>query len=228
MSSVEASEALIALIPSLRDLPDELDRALREQIEPVAVPKGATVFDVGGPCELFLVLNAGVIRVVAHGDSGREILLYRVRPREACVLTVGCLLGKARYPARGVAEEDVRAIGFPGELFEKLIAAVPEFRDFVFELLGRRMVELMVALEDVAFRRLDQRLASALLDQRRTSGSEDLSVTHQQLADDLGSSREVISRVLEAMREQGLVQLRRGGIKLLNPQGLGKRADSRR
>lgn len=227
MPRVDASEVLLSVVPSLRDLPEPLDRLIRTQLERVSIPRGTTIFDVGSPCELFLVLAEGVIRVVASGESGREILLYRVHPREACVLTVGCLLGSATYPARGMAEEDVQAVSFPKDLFNRLLAEVPGFRTFVFELLGRRMIDLMVALENLAFLRLDQRLATALLKQRGAAGSDDLSVTHQQLADDLGSSREVISRALESMREQGLVQLRRGGIKVLDPVGLGRRAESR-
>jgi len=225
MIPVDATEILVSVVPALRALPEPLDRLVRQRTERLSIPRGTTIFDVGSPCELFMVLTEGTVRVVANADSGREILLYRVHSREACVLTVGCLLGSAHYPARGVAEADVRAISFPKEIFERLVSEVPAFRTFVFELLGRRMIDLMVGLEDLAFRKLDQRLAAALLAQYRTTGSADLTVTHQKLADDLGSSREVVSRALESLQKEGLVELRRGGIALLEPTALGRRAE---
>jgi CRP/FNR family transcriptional regulator len=159
---------------------------------------------------------AGSIRVVKLAANGRELPLYKVLPGESCIITSSCLLGRTDYNARGVAECETTLMLLPRALFDQLLD-VPVFRDFVFHLFGERIAELMQLVEEVAFHKLDQRLANLLLGKGRQ-----LHTTHQQLADELGSVREMVSRLLKVFADQGLVRLGREQIEILDPAGLRK------
>lgn len=201
--------------PALSELPWDLQREFARDGEPVEVPEGEILFDVHSPCSLFLMLNAGTIRVIISTNTGREILLYRVQAGEACVLTISCLLGNSNYPARGLAETALKGVAIKQSLFTRLVAGCPPFREFAFRFFGDRLTRLMTLIEEVAFGKMDQRLASLLL----TKGSS-IETTHQTLADELGSVREVVSRILKDFEGQGIVELERGQIRVRDEQAL--------
>ena len=214
-------DALVAVYPVLRDVPFHLRRMVQDDAQPVSLPAGHMLFDVDSPCRAFLWLVSGTIRVTRPLGSGREILLYRVQPGESCILTVSCLLGDAAYPARGVIESDAHGAALSRDHFIRLIEQSPPVRQFIFRFFGERLARLLELIEQVAFRRLDQRLAALLL---ANSGS--VEATHQKLADELGSVREVVSRILEDFQEQRIVQLERGQIRILDRVALERRAHS--
>ncbi len=162
----------------------------------------------------------GAIRVSKISDQGREILLYRVTPGESCVLTSGCLLGHIDYAATGIAETAVTLVAVPLPLFEQLLARHEPFRRHIFELFSARLSDLMLLVEAVAFHKLDQRLAALLLARGPT-----LHTTQQALADELGSVREIISRLLGSFADRGLVQLGREQIDIADAGGLRQLAD---
>jgi CRP/FNR family transcriptional regulator len=178
------------------------------------VPAGTVLFDESQPCQGFPFVLAGSIRVVKAAANGRELPLYRVLPGESCIITSSCLLGHVDYNARGTAEVETVLALLPRNMFDELLAQ-PPFRDFVFHLFAERMADLMQLVEEVAFRKLDQRLASLLLGKGRL-----LHTTHQQLADELGSVREMVSRLLKGFVEQGLVRLGREQVEILDPARL--------
>ncbi len=166
---------------------------------------GTHVFAEHQPCQGFPLLLAGSIKVVKQSASGRELMLYRVAPGGSCIITSSCLLGHSDYNARGIAESPLRLLLLPAPVFAQLMLEHPPFRDFVFHLFAERIGELMQLVEEVAFARLDQRLARLLLARNESV----LNITHQQLADELGSVREIVSRLLKGFAEQGLVSLGR-------------------
>ena len=204
----------VALYPVLARLPAGLLRRICDTLQTLSVPSGTTVFDEHQPCRGFPFVLEGAIRVAKVSASGRELPLYRVMPGESCIITSSCLLGHADYNARGVAEGPTTLALLPRGLFDEMLAE-PVFRDFVFSLFSERMAELMQLVEEVAFRKLDQRLAALLLGKGRV-----VHATHQQLADELGSVREMVSRLLKGFAEQGLVRLGREQVELLDPAGL--------
>jgi len=183
---------------------------------PLEAPSGTLMFEASSPCRAFPMLLRGSIRVAKTAENGRELLLYRVTPGESCILTSSCLLGNAVYPARGVAESDLSGIVLPKEVFEGLVEQSPAFRDYIFGMFASRLSDLMLLVEEVAFRRLDQRLAGILL----SKGEPLIHITHQGLADELGSAREIVSRLLKNFEEQGWVALGRQQIRLSNPASL--------
>lgn len=207
-------QGLRDLYPVLAGMPASLAARVLAEARTVTVPDGTVLFDERQPCQGFPFVIAGDIRVVKTAANGRELPLYRVRPGESCIITSSCLLGHADYNARGVSEGETTLAMLPRALFEELLAE-PSFRDFVFHLFAERIAELMQLIEEVAFRKLDQRLAGLLLGKGRI-----LRATHQQLADELGSVREMVSRLLKGFAEQGLVRLSREQIEILDPAGL--------
>ncbi len=216
LSSTELGE-LLDSYPVLGTLPSPLAQRLPRDGQRFTVAAGQVIFDVGSPCHSFLTLTSGSIRVVKPSASGHEFLLYRLQPGESCILTTSCLLGQAYYPARGVAESDLSGFSLSRPYFMELVERSADFRIFIFNHLAERLTRLIELVEEVAFRRLDQRLAILLLAQGPT-----LRTTHQILADELGSTREVISRTLEAFQAQGLVRLKRGQVYILDPVALRK------
>jgi CRP/FNR family transcriptional regulator len=202
------------LYPVLAAIPAGLRERVLREAQPMTVPAGTVLFDERQPCQGFPFVLDGAIRVVKPATNGRELPLYRVLSGESCIITSSCLLGHAAYNARGVTELDTTLVLLPRTLFEELITE-PAFRDFVFHLFSERIAELMQLVEEVAFRKLDQRLAGLLLGKGRL-----VHATHQQLADELGSVREMISRLLKGFAEQGLVRLAREQVEILDPAGL--------
>ncbi|MBL8491077.1 MAG: Crp/Fnr family transcriptional regulator [Rhodocyclaceae bacterium] len=203
-----------ALYPVLDRIPPALAARVLAEARELTVPAGTVLFDERQPCQGFPFVLAGAIRVAKTAANGRELPLYRVLPGESCIITSSCLLGHADYNARGVAEAETALVLMPRRLFDELLAT-PPFRDFVFHLFSERMAELMTLVEEVAFRKLDQRLAGLLLGRGRT-----IHTTHQQLADELGSVREMVSRLLKGFAEQGLVRLSREQVEILDPARL--------
>jgi CRP/FNR family transcriptional regulator len=208
------TEALIALYPVLTKLPGGLLRRVCDTMQTLSIPSGTAVFDEHQPCRGFPFVLDGAIRVVKLSAGGRELPLYRVRAGESCIITSSCLLGHADYNARGVSEGQTTLALLPRQLFDEMLAE-PAFRDFVFSLFSERVAELMQLVEEVAFRKLDQRLAALLLGKGRV-----VHATHQQLADELGSVREMVSRLLKGFAEQGLVRLGREQVEVLDAAGL--------
>jgi CRP/FNR family transcriptional regulator len=208
----------------LKEIPPDLLQRLEREVKLVKAPVGQQLFDEGTPCTHFPLLVEGVIRATKCSPDGHEILLYRLLPGESCVITVVALLGDAAYPAMAVAETPLTMFGIPRSLFLDLVLKSQAFRVFIFDFLSVRMAHLMVLIDDVAFRRVDQRLASRLLQDRGP-----LTVTHQMLADELGTTREVVSRTLETFQESGILRLGRKRIEVLDRSALARvyRAEAR-
>ncbi len=206
---------LVELYPALATMEAARLDALLADALLVRVPAGTVMFDDQQPCQAFPLLLDGSVRVSKVAPNGRELQLYRVVPGEACVLTSSCLLGHSPYSARGVAESDLTMLALTEPLFSRLVAEHEPFRDYVFALFAERIADLMQLVEAVAFQKLDQRLAALLLGKGRV-----VRTTHQQLADELGSVREIVSRLLKAFAEQGAVVLGREQIEIVNPQAL--------
>lgn len=209
-------EKLLKMYPALIDLnADQLAALLRPEAI-LQLPENTELFAEHQPCGGFPLVLEGSIRVIKQAANGRELMLYRVEPGGSCIISSSCLLGKTQYNARGVTETAVQLLVLPVPLFSSLIIQKPAFRDFVFHLFSERIANLMELVEEVAFARLDQRLAKQLL----CRPDNLLNVTHQQLANELGSVREIVSRLLKGFASQGLVSLSREQITILDRKKL--------
>ncbi|MEZ5725495.1 MAG: Crp/Fnr family transcriptional regulator [Paracoccaceae bacterium] len=205
-----------------------LPRAVRDRLLAVGrvrhVAKGRQVFGPSNIPDSLLFLSEGTIRVSQSSGSGRDIVLYRVDAGESCVLTTACMLAEEAYNAEGIAETDVTVVMLPKHSFERLLAEEDAFRSFVFAAYSRRLIDLLRVVDDVAFGRIDVRLAERLL--TLAGPMKELSATHQQLASELGTAREVISRVLQDFQKRGLIAQSRGRITLSDKPALVALAQS--
>jgi CRP/FNR family transcriptional regulator, anaerobic regulatory protein len=172
---------------------------------------GRQVFAPGQRCESYLLVIAGSVRVSTMTENGREVVLYRVGPGEACVLTTACLLAGKDYEAYGVAETDVEAYALARHAFEQLLDSSPGFRRFVFGEFGGRLTGMIATVQEVAERHVDRRLARFLLDAGKDGT---VRMTHQAIAAELGTAREVVSRILKEFSERGFVGIERGRINI--------------
>ncbi len=184
----------------------------------VSVPKGTVIFGPGKAPENLLLLLSGTVRVQQTSESGREIVLYRVSAGESCVLTTACLLAYEDYLAEGLAETDVQAVAVPRGVFDQLMAQSDIFRRFVFTAYSKRITDLFVVIEEIAFRRMDIRIAQTLLE--LPSPGRVIHTTHQKLAAELGSAREVVSRQLQEFQRRDWIEVGRGEIRIKNREAL--------
>src|SRR5262245_42078304 len=216
-------DRLLPPYPGLTHVPPDLMKRLEQESVAIQAPAGRRLFGEGSPCTHYPLLLDGVIRASKSSPDGHEILLYRLNPGESCVITVVALLGETTYPAIGTAETKLMLYGLPRAVFMDLVLNSPPFRGVLFRSLSQRMARLMALIDDVAFRRVDQRLASRLLRHRHP-----ITATHQMLADELGTTREVVSRTLEAFQESGMLRLGRKRIEILDRTALDRvhRADA--
>ncbi|HEY6898639.1 MAG TPA: Crp/Fnr family transcriptional regulator [Rhodocyclaceae bacterium] len=213
------STPLSALYPVISQLPPTLAGQVGEALQTIQLPAGTVVFDEHQPCQGFPFILSGAVRVVKPSSNGRELPLYRVLPGESCIISSSCLLGHMDYNARGITEGETTLGLLPRAFFSELMAEAV-FRDFVFHLFSERVADLMQLVEEVAFRKLDQRLAGLLLGKGKL-----VHATHQQLADELGSVREMISRLLKGFATQGLVKLGREQVEIVDAAGLRRVAE---
>jgi CRP/FNR family transcriptional regulator len=205
--------------PQLRNLDDPAWRRILDASRVVVMPPNTRIFRDGGACQNYMLVLKGTIRVQKASEGGREIVLYRVEAGQGCVLTTSCLLaGVDRYPAEGVTESEVTAVVIPVDRFEDGLAHSAGFRQFIFSTYGRRLTELITLVEAVAFGRLDVRLAHSLL--RHAGSANQLAITHQDLAVELGTAREVISRQLKEFERRHWVKLSRGRIEIQDRDAL--------
>lgn len=220
MAAAVDPQKILDLYPPLAGLPAERLGTLLQPHAIMHLPAGTQVFAEHQPCQGFPLLLEGSIKVVKQAASGRELMLYRVAPGGSCIISSSCLLSHSDYNARGIAETPLTLLILPIGAFSALMLEHQPFRDFVFHLFAERIGELMQLVEEVAFARLDQRLAKLLL----ARNDNVLGVTHQQLADELGSVREIVSRLLKGFAAQGLVSLGREQLTIVDRNGLQKLA----
>lgn len=214
---------LLAAYPPLADLSEPLRRDVEARAVPVECRDGATLFTEGQHCGGLPLVLQGAVRVFKRSEAGREVVLYRVAPGETCILTSSCLLGGSDYSAEGVAEGALRLAIVPPDLFQRMIAESPAFRHFLFSVLSGRLADLMANVERLAFHRLDRRIAEFLVE-RADAGHVCVAMTHQRIADEIGSVREMVTRTLGQLAEQGLVELSRAGVRIADLDGLRRLA----
>lgn len=222
---METSEVLplwLKHFPELAPLKDTPHGKRLSNAQIVRIKKDSRIYEDGAPCDRYLLIVEGSIRVQKVTPGGHEIVLYHVGPGQACELTTACIIGARKYPAEAIAETTVRAISIPRSHFDDLVAECPEFRNFVYRHVERGITELVSLVEEVAFGHMDSRLAHCLLRQAEDSV---VTRTHQELAAELGSVREVVSRLLKKFERQKWVKLHRGRVDILDTEALQKMAE---
>ena len=218
MSEPGLTTAWTERFPGLSRLKPELKQMLLDRSRIVSVPRDTVIFGPGKSPENMLFLLDGTVRVQQVSDTGREIVLYRINAGESCVLTTACLLAYDHYSAEGIAETAVQAAAIPRDVFDELVAQSKDFRNFVFAAFSKRITDLFLMVDEVAFQRIDVRLAHKLLE--LADGGPEIATTHQKLSVELGTAREVISRQLQEFQRRGWIAQSRGTVTLLDRAAL--------
>jgi CRP/FNR family transcriptional regulator, anaerobic regulatory protein len=209
-------------LPVFREANSELAREFQQAAFLAKIPAGKDVFVDGDRVDAIALLISGVVRVYKIGETGREITLYRFGYGESCILTANAILSQKSFPAIATVEKDAEAVMIPAEKFREWVKRYDPWREFVFELLSERLFAVMAVVDEVVFQRMDRRVASLLLD--RSTVTHPLRMTHQEIAAELGSSREVISRILEDFAQKGILEVGRGTVEILDFDELSDRA----
>ncbi len=213
-------ERIARRIPFLQQAGTPLGRDFLRTAYHARFRAGREIFALGGRVDGIALLISGTVRVYKIGDSGREITLYRFGQGESCVITANAILNSQQFPAIAVVERDAEAVMVPSRDFSDWVHRYEPWRQFVFQLNAQRLASVMEVVDAVAFQRMDRRIATLLLE--RAGAGSSVRTTHQAIANELGSSREVISRLLEDLSGRGIVRLSRGEIELLDREKLSE------
>lgn len=209
-------------LPVLQGADSQLVREFQKTAFLARIPAGQDVFLEGDRVESIALLMSGVVRVYKIGETGREITLYRFGNGESCILSANAILSQKTFPAIATVEKEAEAVMIPASIFRDWVKRYDPWREFVFDLLSERLSTVMAVVDEVVFQRMDRRVAALLLHRSRTL--HPIRITHQEIAAELGSSREVISRILEDFSQKGWVEVGRGMVEILDMEGLASRA----
>jgi len=205
-------EEFTKAFPAFRRGKEDMLRDLIAVSRKLSVAAGSQIYHEGDACSGIALVLSGAIRVYKIGQTGREITLYEIGPGETCILNASCILAGQTYPANASAVENTDLLLVPAAEFRRMVADHEMMREFVFSLLSRRLTGVMELVEEVAFGRMDERLSNYLVER---SADGRLEITHQRIANDLGTSREVVSRLLKDLERAGMVRLSRNEIAVL-------------
>jgi CRP/FNR family transcriptional regulator, anaerobic regulatory protein len=222
MLTSEQFDRITLALPVLKSAGPQLAREFQGSAFFARLPAGRDVFVEGDQAEAIALLISGVVRVYKIGETGREITLYRFGQGESCILTTNAILSQKSFPAIATVEKEAEAVMIPATVFRDWVRRYDLWREFVFDLLSDRLSTVMAVVEEVVFQRMDRRVASLLLSKAQLN--RPIQITHQEIAAELGSSREVISRILEDFSRLGLIESGRGTIAILDRDSLESRA----
>ena len=190
------------------------------------VKKGTILHNGSADCTGLLLIKAGQLRAYILSDEGREITIYRLFDRDMCLFSASCILNSIQFEITITAEKDTEFWLIPSELYKNLLTESAPLANYTNELMAARFSDVMWLIEQVLWKSLDKRLAAFLLEEAAIEDSNELKITHEIIANHLGSHREVITRMLHYFQSDGIVKLSRGKITLLNPERLEELASS--
>lgn len=216
------TQAIIQQFAFLQSADKRFRRSFFEHVSLARIDVGRPICDEGMHCSHLALVTSGVARVYKLGENGREITLYRIAGGESCILTASCIIGGRPFPAFAICEEPIEALVINSPVVIRWANEHPTWRNYLFGLIGDRLGDVISVVEEIAFRRVDRRLAHYLLQRFESAESNSLNITHQAIASDLGTSREVVSRILKDFEHQGQISVSRGTVCLIDRHGLAE------
>lgn len=220
MAMENIEDKLLKCLPMLQNAENEVRQDFFQNGKTVRISQANFISFEGSQCSNLAILINGRARVYKLGENGREITLYRIEKGESCILTASCILSDREFPAFAVAETDIEAFVIPAKTFLDWIGKYRFWQNYVFELVSKRLGAIIAVVEEIAFKRVDTRIASFLVQ----SNNRTIHQTHQEIAVELGTSREVVSRILKDFEHEGLVSLSRGTVKIEKYDDLEKKS----
>lgn len=209
------SEDIQQLNATFADLYEKnIKDAISETGQIMEIPEGEILIDIGQYIKMMPLLLSGSLKILREDNDGKELLLYHVHPGETCAMSITCCMGDAKSSVRAVAEEDTKLIALPTRIMDEWSNQYPSWKHFIMRTYQRRFEELLNTIDSIAFQKLDDRLERWLKEKTAKSPDGVIQITHQEIASELHSSREVISRLLKKMEHQGTLELGRNKIKM--------------
>jgi CRP/FNR family transcriptional regulator len=203
----------------LQQADSDFQQRFFEHVSKIDLPAAQPICHQGTQCSHLALVVSGSARVYKLSENGREITLYRIGPGESCILTASCIMNGEPFPASAVSEEPIEAILISTADVIRWTDQTSAFRNYLFNLISGRLSEVIGVVEEIAFRRVDRRLAGYLIQLSKQHGSR-IKSTHQSIASDLGTSREVVSRILKDLEQQQMITTARGVINICDTQRL--------
>lgn len=205
------------LSTSLQDsFEPELIKEIEEKSKIVSIKAGETILDIGQTVRTMPIILSGSIKVTRTSEEGHELLLYYVNPTESCAMTFTCCMQQYPSEIKVTAEEDVTMLALPVAVMDEWIVKYPTWKSFVMKTIRNRFNEMIKAIDQIAFQKLDERLVNYLKEKSKISGSSIINLSHEQIAAELATSRVVVSRLLKKLELDKKILLYRNQIKLLN------------
>lgn len=212
-------ETLSRAFPFWNDLDDKAKQTMCQQSALFSYPKGAAIHD-GQECTGVILVKSGCLRVYLLSETGKEVTLYRLNPGDICMLSASCVLQSITFDVFVDAEEDSKCLILSSSAFSAVAENYPAVKIFALETAVSRFSDVMWVMQQILFMNFDRRLAIFLLDEMARTGDDTLHLTHEQIARNMGSAREVVSRMLKYFSSEGMTEVSRKGIKILNKQAL--------
>lgn len=206
----------LELLPPFEFTKKEIEEEFVKNSIYQTIPKGEIITNEGDTCNYLAFIVEGSVRVYKFGETGREITLYRISKGESCILTASCVMNKKTFPAIALSETELQVLLIPSDIFREWVKKHTFWASYFYNLLSDRLTDVITIIEEVAFKKMDVRIADFLISNFDNSTSAEITITHQTIARELGSSREVVSRLLKDIEHDGLISLSRNKILLLN------------
>lgn len=212
------------LVPEVLKFWDRLEAAQKRivlnNMSTVTYKKGTTIHSGENDCIGVLLIKTGELRVYILSEEGKEITLFRLRDKEICVLSASCILDNITFEVHIDAEQDTEVLLIPSNLYRELCDTNMYAENFSDKIIIEHFSDVMWAMEQILFMSFDKRLAIFLFDEVTRTGVDVVELTHEQIAKYIGSAREVVSRMLKYFAGESLVELSRGGVKILDKKRL--------
>lgn len=222
-NNVKSLSSIADAIPIWSSLTQDQQRKLLGTAREQRFLKGTTIHEGGLECTGLLVVRTGQLRAFITSADGREISLYRLLERDICLFSAACMIRSIRFNISIEAENDTDLWIIPAEIYQEVMKESVQLANFTNELMAERMSDVMWLMEQILWESMDRRLAEYLLEQSSLQGSTQITTTHEQIARDLGTAREVVTRMLKYFKSEGLIALSRGKIEILDERALNAR-----
>ena len=213
-------ESVLERLPFWKLLTDSEKELVRQNAVIRLYKKGTRVYSSERECLGMLFVMQGEMRTYLLSEEGREVTLFRIYPNDLCVLSASCVISQISFDTQMSAQKDTEALIIPPNIVLFLKEKNLSVRCFLYELATKRFSDVMWAMQQILFKRLDQRLALFLMQESQRLGTDTIHMTHEQIAQQISSAREAVARMLKQFSEDGLVELKRGAIRLLDQRGL--------
>ena len=213
-------ESVLERLPFWKLLTDSEKELVRQNAVIRLYKKGTPVYSSERECLGMLFVMQGEMRTYLLSEEGREVTLFRIYPNDLCVLSASCVISQISFDTQMSAQKDTEALIIPPNIVLLLKEKNLSVRCFLYELATKRFSDVMWAMQQILFKRLDQRLALFLMEESQRLGTDTIHMTHEQIAQQISSAREAVARMLKQFSEDGLVELKRGAIRLLDQKGL--------